>query len=388
MLFRDAPFKDFGPLALAGENSTPGCQVIEGRRSGDLRRHVGLLCPAGPGVYGMVDGSGELIYIGKAKRLRVRLLSYFRARGRPRKAGRILSLTKRLVWERCPSEFAALLRELELIRRWRPRCNVQGQPLRSQKAYVCLGRQPAPYVFLTRRPPANAVFTCGPVAAGRQAANAVCRLNDLFRLRDCPQAQEMVFPEQGELFRQVRPAGCLRFEIGTCLAPCTGTCAKRDYMTNVRLARAFLAGTDIGPLHAIESAMNASAQAQQFERAAALRDKLAALTWLTGRLERLRQARARMSFVYPITGSAGAILWYLIHSARVVRVIAAPRAAGADTARQALQAIYQTHSAALLESHEHVDGMALVMAWFRKFPKELKKTLSPEQALATCGRGD
>jgi hypothetical protein len=49
-----------------------------------------------------------------------------------------------------------------------------------------------------------------------------------------------------------------------------------------------------------------------------------------------------------------------------------------------LHAVYRTHSAGLLESHEHVDGMMLVMAWFRKYPKELKKTLSVEQALSRC----
>ena len=387
MLFREATFTDFGPLALAEEKVAPVCQVIESRRRGDLRRQVRLLCPAGPGVYGMVDGQGELIYVGKAKRLRVRLLSYFRARGRPRKAGRIVALTRRLVWERCPSEFAALLRELELIRRWRPRCNVQGQPLRSRKAYVCLGRHPAPYVFLTRRPPARTVFTCGPIVAGRQAANAVCRVNDLFGLRDCPQAQEMIFPEQGDLFHQERPAGCLRAEIGTCLAPCTGRCAKRTYMATVRAARGFMAGENLAPLQTIENAMNAAAQTQQFERAAALRDKLASLTWLTDRLERLRQARTRMSFVYPVAGNDGVTLWYVIHSARVVRILAAPRdAAGATLASQALREIYQKHCAALLASHEHVDGMALVMAWFRKHPKELKKTLTVEEAVTQARR--
>src|SRR5918911_1545998 len=112
-----------------------------------------------PGVYGMIDGSGELIYVGKAKCLRSRLLSYFRPRSRDPKAGRILENTRLLAWEVAVDEFAALLRELELIRRWQPRFNVQGQPGRRRRTYVCVGRRPAPYVFLTARPPARVLAT-------------------------------------------------------------------------------------------------------------------------------------------------------------------------------------------------------------------------------------
>lgn len=332
----------------------------------------------------MVDSHGELIYVGKAKNLRVRLLSYFRRRGRGKKATRIMAQTTTLLWECCPSEFAALLRELELIRRWRPRWNVQGQPLRRRMAFVCLGRQPASHVFLTRRPPATALATFGPLPAGRRALAAVCRVNDLFRLRDCPQAQEMVFPDQRELFPVERPPGCLRYEIGTCLGPCTGTCARKDYGVQVRAARAFLAGTGRACLQELTLAMNAAGQAQQFERAAALRDKLAALEWLTTYLDRLSQARATMSFVYPVR-TAEQHLWYLIHAARTTKIIEAPRdSATARRARDALRSIYALPSAELLESHEHLDGMMLVMAWFRKYPNELKKTLTFQQALAAC----
>ena len=76
--------------------------------------------PKSPGVYGMVDGKGRLIYVGKAKELRTRLMSYCREK-RDHKAGRILHAARTIVWERAPNEFAALLRELELIRRHRPR---------------------------------------------------------------------------------------------------------------------------------------------------------------------------------------------------------------------------------------------------------------------------
>ena len=385
-LFHAGSFGDFGPLSLGPDGATPPCQQIQGRRGGELRGQVRLLCPRKPGVYGMVDKDGELIYVGKAKNLRIRLLSYFRTRSRGKKASRIVGQTTTLVWETCPSEFAALLRELELIRRWRPRWNVTGQPLRRQKAFVCLGRKPAPYVFLTRRPPAKALATFGPIPAGRRALNAVCRINDIFQLRDCPQAQEMIFPDQGQLYSLEKPTGCLRFEIGTCLGPCTGICTRRSYYAQVRAAqRPLLAGSDMEPLTHLQQAMNAAAQAQQFERAAALRDKLEVLTWLTTRLERLRHARAKLSFIYPIRGNAGQMLWYIIHAGRTVKIVDPPLdKSKARLARTAIRSVFGEHSTELLESHEHVDGMMLVMAWFRKYPKELKKTLTAEEALGEC----
>src|SRR5262249_13695182 len=161
---------------------------VRASRSSSLRRRLRAECPRCPGVYGMVDANEELIYVGKAKSLRARLLSYFRPRSRDAKAGRIVGQTRRLVREPQPSEFAALLRELELTRRWQPRCNVQGRPGRRRLSYVCLGRRPAPYAFLAGRPPATAFASFGPVPAGRHAGEALRRLNDWFRPRGRPPA--------------------------------------------------------------------------------------------------------------------------------------------------------------------------------------------------------
>src|SRR5262249_39842118 len=272
--------------------------------------------PRRPGVYGMVDAHGELIYVGKAKSLRARLLGYFRPSSRDPKAGRIVARTASLLWEYCPSEFAALHRELELIRRCRPRFNVQGQPQGRRRPYVCLGREPAPYAFLSARPPARLLAQFGPVPAGEQVRQAVRRLNDWFQLRDCSQSQQMVFPDQTELFPVVRSAGCLRFEIGTCLGPCAGACARSSYRERVQAAHAFLAGTEKPPLEILEREMIAAAAAQAFERAAALRDKREALRWLADQLERLRTARQHYSFIYPVPGDHGPDRWYLIHGGR------------------------------------------------------------------------
>ena len=123
----------------------------------------------------MVDGTGRLIYVGKAKALRVRLLSYFRSKSRDPKAGRILALTRSLVWEPCHHELAALIRELELIRRWRPHFNVKDKPTRQRPTYICVGRQPAPHLFLSRQAPSGVLASFGPFQAGSRLTDVVRR---------------------------------------------------------------------------------------------------------------------------------------------------------------------------------------------------------------------
>ena len=104
-------------------------------------------------------------------------MSYFRDSRDP-KAGRILQHTHTLVWETVPDEFAALVRELELIRRHRPRFNVLGQPGRQRYCYVCLGRAPAPYAYVSRAPTGKDLGVYGPFTSAMRAGEAVRRLND------------------------------------------------------------------------------------------------------------------------------------------------------------------------------------------------------------------
>ncbi len=385
-LFARPGFAHFGLTALDPITPLPPLCHVEAPKVSGLRARVRQECPRRPGVYGMVDAKGELLYVGKAKSLRARLLSYFRPRSREPKAGRILARTAAVVWEYCPSEFAALHRELELIRRWRPRFNVQGQPRGRRCTCVCLGRRPAPYVFLSRRPPANTLAAFGPVPAGRTAREAVRRLNDLFRLRDCSQAQPLIFAEETELFPVLRAAGCLRHEINTCLGPCTGACTRTAYLDEVAAARAFLAGTDRSLLDRLERDMQAASAALAFERAAALRDQWEALRWLCNQLDRLRQAREESSFVYPVDGEDGRDLWYLIHGGRTVAVTPAPRDnASRQTAAAAVAAVYPQRvcPAALLTVAE-MDGLFLVASWFRRYPEERQRVLAPAEALGHC----
>ena len=381
-LFSRLAFTGFGPVALA--NETPPLHVIEGKRARQLRNQLRDSCPRRPGVYGMVDPAGELVYVGKAKCLRSRLLSYFRRKSRDPKAGRIVQSTRLIAWEHTPNEFAALLRELELIRRWQPRFNVHGQPHRRRRGYVCVGRQPAPYVFLAHRVPSTALAVYGPVPAGPKAREAVRRLNDCYRLRDCPQAQEMIFADQSELFALPLTPGCLRHAIAACSGPCAAICNRAEYASQVAAVRHFLEGEDPELLAALERDMATASAELAFERAAALRDKLDALRWLNEHLARLRAAE-QQSLVYPVNGHDGDDRWYLIRGGFVRAGVSSPRQT-ADRQRAAalLAEVYHAGDSPGPPSLDEIDGVLLVAAWFRRHAGERARTLTPGQALALC----
>jgi excinuclease ABC subunit C len=337
----------------------------------------------------MVDSRGTLIYVGKAKCLRTRLLSYFRANSRDPKAGRIVDHTRAIIWEFAPSEFAALLRELELIRRWKPPYNVQGLPGNRRAVYICLGRKPAPYLYLARLPPADALACFGPLHGRERVGEAVRRLNDCFRLRDCEQSQKMHFADQRELFPVLRLAGCLRYEIGTCSGPCASQVSRSSYGRQARAARAFLDGTDDGPLRTLEREMVAASAAQAYERAAALRDKLDVLRWLAERLAWLQRARREHTFVYVVPGNDGGTLWYLIHRGRVRAALPAPHDPLArQNVRAAVEAVFTDsgRDEGPLPT-DQLDSILLVAGWFRKHPDERQRLLTPAGALELCQVG-
>lgn len=380
-LFAQQAFTGLGPSHLRPQADAAQV-VVAGRRPRQLRNAVREQCPRKPGVYGMVDRSGELIYVGKAKSLRSRLLSYFRPNSRDAKAGHIVACTVLVTWEEGPSEFAALLREWELIRRWRPRFNVAMQPNRQRRTYVCLGREPAPHLFVSGKPPGTADAIFGPLPGFRRAREVVRRLNDAFRLRDCPRPQEMVFAEQNELFPTDRRAGCIRLDMAACLGPCAAACTRSAYRAQVRAARAFLAGTDRALIEGLERDMAEAAAGLQFERAAVLRDKWELLDWLDRCLARLRSAE-ELSLVYPVAGARGGELWYALRRGRVVAVVERPDAASAGAVADRLAKLYRRKEGGPL-SLDEVDGVLLVDSWFRRCPAERARCWTPDAAVAAC----
>jgi excinuclease ABC subunit C len=374
------PFEGFGPFRLFGK-------LEPTRREFDLpddrllaRAAVRNHCGQTPGVYGMIDASGELIYVGKAKSLSNRLLSYLAKTPADPKARRIIQRAKRITFEPAPHEFVALLRELELIRRFRPWFNRQGKPRRDRMAYLCVGRGPAPHAYLAKTPPLKAMAVFGPLRWNRRLTRAVRQLNDRFQLRDCPSCVSMRFADQLELFEQTRDAECARHDFGACLGPCAGACTTDQYANRSRALCDFLAGADNTPAELLERQMAAAAGGQRFEQAAILRDALRDLTFVRDRLTRLRHVRGAYSFVYPLPGYRGRETWYMVRGGDVIQAAVAPRSQRERRRRaDTLETIYQSVAA-----REDADTLQLVSLWFRRHPEELQRTISPDDARRMC----
>lgn len=382
-LFTHSPFPGFGPAARLREEGFTGERLDADTRL-RLRTAVKARCPKGPGIYGMLDENDELIYVGKAKRLRPRLLSYFRTETGNAKSRRILRRTKAIVWECLPHELAALIRELQLIRQWRPRFNVMGRPDPRKRVFLCLGRAPAPYLFLSPRVTSQCQAAWGPVPSGPRAAAAVKVLNDLCRLRDCPRPNvPMRYADQGQLFDPTLTAGCLRWEIGTCSAPCAGACTRRQYGDQTRQAQQFLEGHEDRFLMKLTEEMKTASRDQQFERAATLRDQLENLTWLRETLERGERARAELTFIYPVTAGDGQPWWFLIERGQPRAFVPVLKESSKERERLVRQVFHERPCVGgPNDGQEDRELLWLVSSWFRKYPAERERTLPITSTLA------
>ncbi|MEZ6138753.1 MAG: GIY-YIG nuclease family protein [Pirellulaceae bacterium] len=370
-------FVDFGPDALYPFPRT-GLRRISGETA-ELKQQVRQYVPREPGVYGMLDPLQRLIYVGKSKSLRNRLLSYFLPNNEEDKAGRIVQTTAEIVWETQPNEFAALVREQQLIRTFQPRFNVQGIPRRQQPIFICLGRSPE-QLYTARRHDPKAAYVLGPLFGSSRASRAVEVLNRLFLLRDCSSKQPCSFTEQLQLFAiELRP-GCIRLELQSCLGPCISACSRSAYDQQVNLARAFLEGESTAPLKQLEQRMLAAAARQHFEQASVLREDLRAITWLSRRADDIAQARQRYTFVYPVAGIDGQCrkVWYLIRRGILEGAVAAPSTPAEEQATRQLLLQW-------LDADQHVghrfaprpETLALIASWFRNQRSELKNTFIP-----------
>ena len=343
-----------------------------------MRAHVRATATDRPGVYRMLSGDGEVVYVGKSKKLRTRLLSYFRCAFPEEKGARIVREADRIEWEYTPSEFAALLEELRLIKRFRPRLNVAMKRDARHFAFIKLTRGPASKLLVVRGAGADdAQIYYGPFHGAQRVGEAVRELNDALGLRDCRLDQAMHFADQPELFQIFpRTPGCIRHEIGKCLGPCVGGCTSREYDDRVRLVRAFLDGADDGPMDALRRDMETASMALEFERAAALRDKLHRLEGLREQFIRFRFAVETLSFVYTVPGHEGDDRIYLIRRGRVRGDYAIPR-----SERQRIELLEMVQNVfdpverdtAQVPSHE-VDELLLLSSWFRRFPAELARS--------------
>jgi excinuclease ABC subunit C len=348
----------------------------------EMRAHVRANAKDRPGVYRMLSPDGEIVYVGKSKKLRTRLLSYFRC-SPDEKGARIVREACRIEWEYTPSEFAALLEELRLIKRFRPRLNVAMKRDARHFAFIKVTRGIAPKLAVVRGAGADdAQIYYGPFHGAQRVTDAVRELNDALGLRDCRLDQPMHFADQPELFQLMpRTPGCIRYEIRKCLGPCVGGCTAAQYDERVGLVRGFLDGADDGPMHRLRAEMEEASQLMEFERAAVLRDKLQRLEGLREQFIKFRFAVETLSFVYTVPGHEGDDRVYLIRRGRVRGEYAMPRS---EPERMRLLEMVENvfnpsdRDTAQVPAHE-VDELLLLSSWFRRFPAELGRSRQARQ---------
>ena len=235
----------------------PGRSVIS-----EFAKHA----PQGPGVYRMIGTGGEVLYVGKAKNIRKRVLSYARPTGEVTRIARMVAITAAIEFVTTATETQALLLEANLIKRLRPRFNVL---LRDDKSfpYILISKDERPAQILKHRGARNRDGNYfGPFAAVNAVNRTITALERAFLIRSCSDA---VFDSR------TRP--CLLYQIKRCSAPCTGEISRPAYDELVREAKEFLSGRSRAVKEDLAREMDQAAEALDFERAAVLRDRLAAL---------------------------------------------------------------------------------------------------------------
>ncbi len=343
-------------------------------------------CPLTPGVYGWLDANNQICYVGKSKSLRKRLLSYFAKTPSDQKAERIRRHSRQLVWEPVSDELLALIREQELIYRWRPDFNTQGQPTRRQPAFICIGSGAAPNAFLARRMTPKATFAFGPIAGTGRLRSAIVSLNQVFRLRDCPDKTKFEFNNQQQLFSDTATAKCIRYELGSCPGPCAGHCSQSGYRQLVDQAVRFLNGKDTSTLQRLDREMQKSASECHYERAAVLRDHLENLRWLDRRLNALRKAAQTFNGVLPVRGRKRTPIWLVLRAGRLLGSTSRP-----DRPERAAKAINSLSRSA---DRDHpmptnileMNLQLIMISWFRKNPQQKQELMSFEAAINYCYR--
>ena len=216
-----------------------------------------------PGVYRMLAGGGDILYVGKARDLRKRVASYFGSKAHHPKTQALMSQTIRVEVTVTGTEQDALLLEHNLIKEHRPRFNVV---LRDDKSY--------PWIFVStqqefprfefhrgsRKAPGRYL---GPWPNAGNVRESLAQLQKLFRVRQC-----------SESFFANRTRPCLQYQIQRCTAPCVGLIRPEDYRRDVEDAILFLEGRNSAVLTSLVNRMEEASGALDFERAAVLRDQV------------------------------------------------------------------------------------------------------------------
>ncbi|KHS43965.1 excinuclease ABC subunit UvrC [Novosphingobium subterraneum] len=235
-----------------------------------IRDTVNTLRPK-PGVYRMLDARGDVLYVGKARALKNRVANYTQVDRLPNRLRRMVSQTRSMTIVTTNSEAEALLLEAQLIKRFRPPYNVLLRDDKSFPFILLRGDHAFPRIQKHRGARKAKGNYYGPFASAGSVNTTINALQKLFLLRSC---------NDGFMARRDRP--CLLYQIRRCSAPCVDRISSEDYGELVRQAKDFLGGKSSAVQREIEAQMQEAAENLDFERAAMLRDRLRAATFIQG----------------------------------------------------------------------------------------------------------
>lgn len=223
--------------------------------------------PAEPGVYQFKDASGRILYVGKAKNLKKRVLSYCKSpKNLPSKTALMMNKARAVDFIITSTEKEAFFLERSLIKKYMPRYNVD---LRDDKQYPCLRldiNEPYPRLRIARRIRKDGALYFGPFSSARSVRRTLQVIDRVFQLRKC---------KTKSLPNRSRP--CLNYQLDRCLGPCTNDIPASEYKAVVGQVRLFLEGRNRELLRTINSRMQKAAAVLDFERAARLRDQIRAV---------------------------------------------------------------------------------------------------------------
>ncbi len=294
-LFEKLVFNGFGPSKVLPDGGNFSEGKIHKNGPGSLRHQVKVLVPKEPGIYGIIDQSGILIYVGKAKNLRKRLQTYFLKKRSKEK--RLIRKAFFICWQVCPTEFHALLREIEAINLFLPSANVLGVAHRLRPVYLVLTSNEAPSLKLLKKIPTKYLQVFGPFNGTKTVSKAISILNETLGLRDCSEKTSIFYSNKKTILDLLPKFGCLRYEIGNCLGPCAGGCSTAKYTKKVSELKKFLAGDTQPVFDQLHQNMQIFASNLQFELAEVVKQKIQTLQIFEQILQRAKQL-AKLNFLY------------------------------------------------------------------------------------------
>ena len=223
--------------------------------------------PISPGVYIMKDRDGEVIYVGKSKKLKNRVTSYFVGNNHSYKTDKMVRRVEDFDYIVCATEIEALTLENTLIKKYSPKYNIKLKDAKSYP-YIKVTADEYPKLFVTRERKSDKARYYGPYQGSQAAHAALDTVMKIFTLATCKRS----FPKD---IGKERP--CIYRDMGRCIAPCTGKVSPTEYRALVRCAESVLDGNIKQTAALLTEDMNRAAENMEFERAAALRDSIRSL---------------------------------------------------------------------------------------------------------------